>query len=285
MNEFEFLRNITIGQYLPTGSYLHRMDPRAKITAAVLVVAAMTFTPTYLGNACLLATCLIIIGLGRIPFRYALGGLVPAIPFVAILAVLQLLFFGRALDPASPALFQWGWIVITVAVVRLVIVSAARFVELVLVTSVFTLSTRTTELTHAIEDLLRPIERLMRPVLRLRIAHELALVVTIAIRFVPTLALEAERLMKAQASRGGRLGGSRWRFVTRTRLLLPLLVPLFIFALRRGEELIVAMEARAYTGGAGRTTYAVLPGTRADWLAPAAALLFLAMMLRAPFPF
>jgi energy-coupling factor transport system permease protein len=285
VNEFEFLRNVTIGQYLPTGSYLHRMDPRAKIIAAVLVVAAMTFTPTYLGNACLLVTCLVIIGLGRIPFGYALGGLVPAIPFVAVLAVLQLLFFGRALDPASPVLFQWGWIVITAAVVRLVIVSAARFVELVLVTSVFTLSTRTTELTHGIEDLLRPIERVVRPVWHIQLAHELALVVTIAIRFVPTLLLEAERLMKAQASRGGRWGGRSFRLVSRTRQMLPLLVPLFTFALRRGEELIVAMEARAYTGGAGRTTYAVLPGTAADWLAPVAALLFLAVMLRTPFPF
>jgi energy-coupling factor transport system permease protein len=115
-------------------------------------------------------------------------------------------------------------------------------------------------------------------------AHELALVVTIAIRFVPTLALEAERLMKAQASRGGRTGGSRWRFVERTRQMLPVLVPLFTFALRRGEELVVAMEARAYTGGAGRTAYAVLQGSPADWLVPAAALVFLAVMLRAPFP-
>jgi energy-coupling factor transport system permease protein len=223
--------------------------------------------------------------MGRIPFAYALGGLVPAIPFIVLLAVLQLLFFGRALDPASPVVFQWGWIAVTGAVVRLVVVSAARFVEMFFVTSVFTLSTRTTELTHAIEQLLRPLERLLRPVWRVRVAHELALVVTIALRFVPTLALEAERLMKAQVSRGGRWGGSRWRVVAWTRKLLPLLVPLFTFALRRAEELIVAMEARAYTGGTGRTTYAALPGTLADWLAPLIALLFLAGMLRAPFPF
>jgi energy-coupling factor transport system permease protein len=157
-------------------------------------------------------------------------------------------------------------------------VSAARFVELLVVTSVFTLTTTTTELTHGIESLLRPFRRIGVP------GHELALIVTIAIRFVPTLALEAERLMKAQASRGGRLGGGRWQFIERTRQLLPILVPLFTFALRRGEELIVAMEARAYTGGAGRTTYAVLRGKRTDWLAPAAALAFLAAMLRAPFP-
>ena len=285
MNEFELLRNITIGQYLPTGSYLHRMDPRAKIVAAVLIAAAVTFTPTLLGNACLLAMCLLVTRLGRIPLTYVLRGLIPAIPFVVLLAVLQLLFFGRALDPTSPPLFQWGWIVVTGAVVRLVIVSAARFVELVIVTSVFTLSTRTTELTHGIEQLLRPVEHLLRPIWRLSVAHELALVVTIALRFVPTLALEGERLMKAQASRGGRWSGSGWRFVTRTRQMLPVLVPLFTFALRRAEDLVVAMEARAYMGGAGRTAYTVLPGALADWLAPAAALLFLAVMLRAPFPF
>jgi energy-coupling factor transport system permease protein len=278
VSEFELLRNITLGQYLPTGSYLHRMDPRAKIVATLLLVAALSFTPTLAGNAVLLAVCLGIVALGRIPVRYALRGLLPAVPLLILLAVMQLLFFGRAYDPASPVVFRWGWIVVTAAVVRLVLVSAARFVELLLVTSVFTLTTTTTELTHGIESVLRPLRPLRVP------AHELALVVTIAIRFVPTLALEAERLMKAQASRGGRIGGNRWQFIERTRQMLPILVPLFTFALRRGEELIVAMEARAYTGGAGRTTYTVLQGKPVDWFVPAAALAFLAVMLRAPFP-
>jgi energy-coupling factor transport system permease protein len=278
VSEFELLRNITLGQYLPTGSYLHRMDPRAKIVAAVLLVAAVSFTPSLAGNAVLLAVCVGTVALGRIPVGYALRGLLPAVPLLVLLAVMQLLFFGRAYDPSSPVVFHWGWIVVTSAVVRLVLVSAARFVELLFVTSVFTLTTRTTDLTHGIESLLRPFRPLRVP------AHELALVVTIAIRFVPTLALEAERLMKAQASRGGRIGGSRWQFVERTRQLLPILVPLFTFALRRGEELIVAMEARAYTGGAGRTAYAALQGRPADWLVPAAVLAFLAAMLRAPFP-
>lgn len=279
MSEFELLRNITIGQYLPAESFLHRMDPRAKIVATLLVVAAVTFTPTLAGNACLLLACLLIVRLGRIPLAYALRGLLPAVPLLVILALMQLLFFGRSYDPASPILFRWKWIVVTEAVGRLVLVSAARFVELLILTSVFTLSTRTTELVHGVERLLRPLRRLRVP------AHEMALVVAIAIRFVPTLALEAERLMKAQASRGGRFGGSRWQVVRRTRQLLPILVPLFTYALRRGEEMIVAMEARAYTGGAGRTTYAVLPGAPRDWLAPAAALLFLLAMLRAPFPY
>ena len=278
MSEFELLRNITLGQYLPTGSYLHRMDPRAKIVATMLLVGAVSFTPTLAGNVILLAACVAVIALGRIPISYALRGLLPAVPLLIILAVMQLLFFGRAYDPSSPVVFHWAWITVTAAVLRLVIVSAARFVELLFVTSVFTLTTTTTELTHGIESLLRPLRRLRVP------GHELALVVTIAIRFVPTLALEAERLMKAQASRGGRIGGSRWQFVERTRQMLPILVPLFTFALRRGEELIVAMEARAYTGGAGRTAYTALAGSARDWLVPAAALLFLAAMLRAPFP-
>jgi len=276
VNEFELLRNITIGQYLPTGSWLHRMDPRAKILATFCVVGAISFVPTLLGNACLLAACLVVVALGRIPLGYALRGLLPAVPVLVFLAATQLLFFGRAYDPTSPVVFQWGWIVVTAAVAKLVVVSAARFVELLIVTSVFTLSTRTTELTLGIESLLRP--------LRLP-AHELALIVTITFRFVPTLALEAERLMKAQASRGGRFGGgSRWRLAARVRQILPIVVPLFTYALRRGEELIVAMEARAYTGGAGRTSYTVLRSRPADWFGVAAAAGFLWAMLAARFP-
>ncbi len=282
MNEFELLRNITIGQYLPADSYLHRLDPRAKILAAILVIAAVTFTPSLVGNACLLAAALALVRVGRIPLAYALRGLVPAVPLLVLLAVMQLLFFGRNYDPTSSVVFQWRWlavtIVVTAAVLKLVVVSAARFIELLLVTSVFTLSTKTTELTLGIESLLRPFRRLRVP------AHELALVVTIAVRFVPTLALEAERLMKAQASRGGRFGGGRWHFVTRVRQLLPILVPLVTYALRRGEELIVAMEARAYTGGTGRTAYTVLASGPGDWLAVCIAAAFLAAMLLAPFP-
>src|SRR5579884_734253 len=268
VNEFELLRNITIGQYLPVDSYLHRLDPRAKILAAILVIAAVTFTPSLAGNACLLAGGLALVWLGRIPLAYALRGLLPAVPILVFLAVMQLVFFGRNYDPTSPVVFQWRWIVVT----------AAGFLELLLVTSVFTLSTKTTDLTLGIESLLRPFQRLRVP------AHELALVVTIAVRFVPTLALEAERLMKAQASRGARLGGSRWRFISRVRRSLPILVPLVTYALRRGEELIVAMEARAYTGGAGRTAYTVLASRPGDWLAVGAAAVFLAAMLLAPFP-
>lgn len=279
MSEFELLRNITIGQYLPTGSYLHGLDPRAKIVAAILITGAVSFTPSYVGNLCLLIACLALVGLGRIPVAYALRGLIPALPFLVILAILQLLFFGRNYDPMSPVIFQWGWIVVTAAVARLVVVSAARFVELLFVTSVFTLSTRTTELTHGIEGLLGPLRRFRVP------SHELALVVTIAVRFIPTFALQAERLLKAQASRGGTLSGRRWNFVATTRRLLPILVPLFIFALKRGDELIVAMEARAYTGGEGRTSYTVVQGTLRDWVAPAVALAFLLLMLRTPFPF
>jgi energy-coupling factor transport system permease protein len=279
MSEFELLRNITIGQYLPTGSYLHTLDPRAKIVAAILITAAVSFTPSLLGNVCLLVACLALVGLGRIPLAYALRGIIPAVPILVVLAIMQLLFFGRTFDPTSPVIFHWGWVVITIAVARLVVVSAARFVELLIITSVFTLSTRTTELTTGIESLLRPFRRIRVP------SHELALVVTIAIRFVPTLALEAERLMKAQASRGGRFGGSRWQFVATTRRMFPILVPLFTYALKRGEELIVAMEARAYMGGEGRTTYTLLRSTPADWIAPALAFAFMLLMLRLPFSF
>src|SRR5207247_1444724 len=116
VSEFELLRNITIGQYLPTASYLHRLDPRAKILAAIIFTVAVSFTPTILGNLCLFTACAALIWLGHIPPSYALRGLIPALPFLVILAVLQLLFFGRNYDPGSPVIFQWGWIVVTAAV-------------------------------------------------------------------------------------------------------------------------------------------------------------------------
>lgn len=279
MEDFELLRNVTVGQYLPTGSVVHRLDPRAKLLAAAAVVAAVTFTDTYLGNVVLLAAVLGILALARIPLGYAAGGIKPAVPVMAVLAVMQLLFFGRSLDPASPVLFQAGFVVVTAATLKLVLISAMRFVELILLTSAITFSTSTTELAHGVEGLLEPFRRLKVP------AHELALVATIAMRFVPTFAQELERIMKAQASRGASLGaGGRWNFIRRTKNLLPMVVPLFTIALERAEELILAMEARCYVGGEGRTHLIELKWSGRDLLALAVAVTFAVIMLTLRWP-
>ena len=149
-----------------------------------------------------------------------------------------------------------------------------RLLEFMILISLLTLTTSTTELTHGLERLLSPLRRLRFP------AHELAMVFTISLRFVPTLAEELEKIMKAQASRGADFGEQgRLRFVQRTRNLIPLLVPLFLSALRRAEDLTLAMEARGYMGGAGRTSFIQLKSAPRDYLALALVLAFCTVIL------
>jgi energy-coupling factor transport system permease protein len=265
MSEFELLRNVTIGQYLPTGSVVHRLDPRFKLLAFLPLVAAASYVATYVGNFILLAAALLLLLISRVPMGYALSGVRPALPVILVLAIMQIVvppqpFLGD--QEACTVLLSWGFISLTDCTVRLVVVSALRFFQLILLTNLLTFSTTTTELAHGTESLLRPLQRIGFP------AHELAMIVTIALRFVPTLARELERIMKAQVSRGADFGGQgRLRFIRQTRHLLPLLVPLFLNALRRAEELILAMEARCYVGGRGRTRLMQLQSRPADVLA------------------
>ncbi len=283
MEEFELARNITIGQYLALGSFVHKMDPRAKLLCFVLLVGAITFSNGYIANAILLLVVLLLIPLSRIPIRYALSGLVPAIPIVLLLALLQITLYTGAFAGGQGCLsfFKWGPIDSNTCGIRLAVVSAARFVDLLILTSLLTFSTTVSELTLGTEHLFAPLQRRFNlPV------HELALTLTIALRFVPTFAEELERIMKAQVSRGADLGQrGAFRFVQQTRSLLPLLVPLFLNALRRGEELVLAMEARCYVGGKGRTHLIEFTTHWSDLIALAAVAVFALLILFYPFPF
>lgn len=284
MDEFELLRNITIGQYLPLASRVHRMDPRFKLVAFVALVGAITFTPTYLGNVLLLLFVSALVVVSRVPFRYALSGLRPALPVLLLLMALQIAFYtegfaGSGGQKCLPLLDLW-FIHSTTCSLKLALVSAARFIELLMLTSLLTLTTTTTELAHGMERLFAPLQRRFNfP------AHELALILTIALRFVPTFAEELERIMKAQVSRGADLGQrGRLRFIQQTKALLPILVPLFMSAFRRAEELILAMEARCYVGGRGRTHFTELHSTRRDYAALAVALSLALLVLVTPWP-
>ncbi len=282
MEEFEISRNITIGQYLALGSFIHKMDPRLKLLSFAILVVAITFSASYTGNAILLLAVFALVPFSKIPLRYALSGLKPAIPIVLLLAALQILFYtsGFAGGANCVSFFRWGPIDSNTCGVQLAIVSAARFIELLVLTSLLTFSTTVTELTLGTEQLLAPLRRLNFP------AHELALTMTIALRFIPTFAEELERIIKAQVSRGADLGQQgRLRFVRQTRALLPLIVPLFLSALRRAEDLILAMEARCYVGGKGRTHFVELESKPRDVVALILVLLFAALILLAPFPF
>jgi energy-coupling factor transport system permease protein len=285
MEEFEVLRYVTIGQYLPGESIVHRLDPRTKISVFLFLTLAVTFSRSYMGNGILLVATLGLVLLSGIPLRYIFSGIKPALPFIVILAILQLLFYSNAYTPygvAAQTLFQWGWIHITNGSVQLVIVSMLRFVELLFLTSLLTNTTTLSYLTHGLEAMLRPFARIGLP------AHELSLVATVALRFLPLLAEQLEIIMKAQASRGASIAHrGRLRFVTTARQMAVLVVPLFVDAFRRAEDLILAMQARCYFGGRGRTSYVHLRFAQIDYIAYAAGLLFAAAMLacRNRFPF
>lgn len=257
-DEFEILRNVTIGQYIPTGSVIHRLDPRAKLLGAMLFVVAISIAQTVPLSALVLAGLLGVALLSRIPIGYLLRGLLPSLPFLAVLVVLQLVFRGQT-DRQGAVLWEWGFLRLTAASLNWIGVGAIRLIAFIFLASLLTLTTTTTHLTHGMEYLLGPFKRVGFP------AHELALVLTIAFRFVPTLVEELDRVAKAQASRCGNIGEkNRWRPDKVVRARLPLIVPLFLSALRRGEDLILAMEARCYVSGARRTRLVELRAGPAD---------------------
>jgi len=274
--EFELSRNITIGQYLPTDSVVHRLDPRFKLAAFVVMILAIAICGTYVGNLFALAICIAMFWVSKIPLHYGLSGVKPAIPFIIILATLQLLFYGE-IARGGTVYFQYGFVTISSESVRLVLVSAMRFVEVIFLSSVLTLSTSTTELTHGMERLLGPLQKVKFPV------HAFALIITIAIRFVPTFAMEMEKMMKAQASRGADFGtGEWWRIIRRTKDMLPIIIPLFNVALARAEDLILAMEARCYMPGASRTQYTHYKANGKDYAALIISIIISVIMLYIP---
>jgi energy-coupling factor transport system permease protein len=278
-SEFDLSRNITIGQHVPTGSFIHRLDPRIKLLVFTILVLAIALNTSYLGNALGLLLSIFLFWLSKIPVSYGLTGIKPAIPFIIILAVLQLIFQGNVFSGGT-IFFEYGFILITSESIRLVIVSAVRFVEIILLSSVLTLSTSTTELTHSIQSLLSPLKKIKFPV------HEFSLIITIAIRFVPTFAIEMEKMMKAQASRGADFGsGEWWRIIQRTKDMLPIIIPLFNIALSRAEDLILAMESRCYTPGNARSTYSVYKALSRDYVVLIIGLLFSALLLFYHFPY
>ncbi|MEH7179851.1 energy-coupling factor transporter transmembrane component T family protein [Neobacillus vireti] len=278
-SEFELSRNITIGQYVPTGSFIHRLDPRIKLFVFTILVLAIALNTSYLGNAFGLLLSIYLFWASKIPISYGLSGIKPAIPFIILLAVLQLIFQGNVFSGGT-VFFEYGFILITSESIRLVIVSAVRFVEIILLSSVLTLSTSTTELTHAIQSLLSPLKKVKFPV------HEMSLIITIAIRFVPTFAIEMEKMMKAQASRGADFGsGEWWRIIQRTKDMFPIIIPLFTIALSRAEDLILAMESRCYTPGNDRSAYSVYKALGRDYIILIIGILVSLVLLFYPFPY
>jgi energy-coupling factor transport system permease protein len=260
MSDFEIMRFLAIGQYMPTGSVLHRLDPRIKLLATVVITATLMAQTRIWILAFGLVTVAALFILAKINLRYALRSLIPLIPLFVFVLVLQLLFFPhqQALETGGVILWRWKGIIISWASIISIGTMALRMISIVLLLTLFTSLANVTNLTHGVDGLLHPFQRIGLP------AHEIALVLVVAFRFIPMLGQELERLMKAQAARGGEF--SRGWGLKRIRQTLPLLVPLFLAALRRAEELAVAMEARGYAGGRGRTQLTVLHMVWLDWL-------------------
>jgi energy-coupling factor transport system permease protein len=254
MSEFETLRYVILGQYLPTGSPVHRLDPRVKLAMVVLLLIGTAATDSLLALGGALVAVAGGLALARIPLPFALRGLRSVLLFLLLLAVLQV--FTIPQNDVGRVLWQWWRLTVTLVDLHAAALLLLRFAVLYLGLTLFSVSTTTTQLAHGVEHLLRPLQRLGLP------AHELSLVVVIALRFVPLLGMEAEQIAKAQASRGADLGSRRGNVFRRALHMLPLLVPLHIAALRRAETLILAMEARGYMGGRGRTHLIQL---RAGW--------------------
>lgn len=264
MASYDALRHVSIGQYIRGESPIHRLDPRVKLITAALGLVAVVITTTYTANLALLLAVLVSVRLSSLSARYMLAGVAPALPIIIVLALMQLLFYGNGQGAAamnSRTLIAWGVIRISTAGVRMVIVSLMRFVDLLFITSLLTNTTTNTALTRGIESLLRPLGAIGLP------SHELALVASIALRFLPILGEEAETIAKAQASRGlDEPRGGGMAFVQHARRLAALIVPLFVDAYRRAEEMTLAMQARCYRGGKGRTHYAQYALGATDWI-------------------
>lgn len=257
------LQAVTVGQYFPGDSPLHRLDPRTKILA-VFMLSITIFLPKawpgYVLNGILVVGA---VALSQVPLRSILRGLRPILIFLAITVVLNTL-----LTPGE-VLFQWWKLQVTREGLILSLTSSLRLIMLVVVASLLTLTTSPIKLTDGLERLLRPFEKVGLP------AHELALMMTIALRFIPTLAEEADRIMRAQTARGADFRSGN--MMARVKSLIPVMVPLFVASFRRADELATAMEARGYRGGEGRTRMKELTMTARDAVAGVALVAYAAV--------
>ena len=257
------LRDITIGQYYPADSFVHKLDPHFKILAVLAYIIAAFFVKTYIGLFVLLAFLTVAVAASRIPLKVLLRGL------KAIYVLLGITFvFNALLSGGQTEYFRlWIFRLTREGLVRAVFM-ALRLIMLITGASLLTLTTAPIALTDGMERLLSPFAKLHFP------AHEVAMMMTIALRFIPTLMEEADRIMKAQSARGASFdeGG----LIKRAKSVIPLLVPLFVSAFRRAEELAMAMEVRCYHGGEGRTRLHVLRFTRRDAIGLAAFALLIA---------
>jgi len=247
------MEKMIFGRYVPVDSAIHKMDPRSKLTIIFLFVCVIFLANNWVTYALIALYTLIMLALSRIPVRFLYGGLKPVIWLVLFTFVLQLFFTNQ-----GTLVYQWGPIKIYDEGIRQGLFISLRFFFLILMTSLLTLTTTPIEITDGLESLLKPLNMVRFPV------HEMALMMSISLRFIPTLMEETDKIMKAQIARGVEF--SSGPFKERIKAVIPLLIPLFVSSFKRAEDLATAMEARGYRGGEGRTKYRQLNWKHADSL-------------------
>ncbi len=253
------IRDITLGQFIPGGSVIHRLDPRIKLLLTFVVIVFLFVAGNFIAMGLMVAFVLLAMILSGVSMRLYLKSM-KAILFIILFTSILNLFYG-----SGEPILQVGFIKITLDGVLRAAYISLRIICLVFISSVLTFTTSPTELTDALERLMKPLRYLKVPV------HEIAMMMTIALRFVPTLLEETDKIMSAQKARGADLesGG----IFQRIRALVPILIPLFVSAFRRAYDLAMAMECRCYHGGEGRTKMKQLHLRRLDFLILAVTLL------------
>lgn len=259
------LRDITIGQHYPVDSVIHRLDPRTKIISSMFYIIALFLIEPIWGYGIVFIALASVIKLSKVPVTYILKGLKPIMIFM-IFAVSINIF----MTPGQP-IFSFAFLKISMEGLERAAITLFRFCFLIIGSTMVTLTTSPMSLTDGIEKLLGPLKIIKFP------AHELAMMMTIALRFIPTLIEEADKIMKAQMARGADFESGN--IFNRAKSMIPLLVPLFISAFRRADELAMAMEARCYRGGDGRTRMNVLKYKKADLISYTLATIYLLGML------
>jgi energy-coupling factor transport system permease protein len=245
MSDFEYLSKISMGQYFPTQSVIHRLNPAFKLAAFSLLILVTTLCKPWQGLLLLLAATLALLLIGKISLKYALRGLLAPLPFILVLAVIQILIISYQNSP--PDWFSWHFLHVNNAGLLSGGVLCLRFFVLVLLLTLASASMSTLELVHGLDMLFKPLNKLGIP------SGQAAMVIQIMLRFIPSLALNAEKIAKSQASRGAVWGDPKGNLLQKTRQMLPLLLPLFTVSLQQADALAEAMLARGYASRSSRT--------------------------------
>lgn len=259
------IRDITLGQYYPEQSVVHRLDARTKILGTLLYIIEVFLVNSFAGFGLVILALGILIGISRVPVRFIFKGLKAVVFIILLTFVLNLFMFD------GTVLWHWKFLTVTYEGLYRSCFMALRLILLIIGTSMLTLTTKPMELTDGLEKLLKPFNRLGLP------SHEIALMMSIALRFIPTLLEETDKIMKAQQARGADFESGN--LMQRVKNMIPILIPLFVGSFRIAQDLALAMEARCYHGGVGRTRMKEIVFSRRDGVAGVLLAVFLGIVI------